>query len=476
MISSPRSHLVLLFLFCELLGNPICAQNSQDPTNPSPDKLRNIQATNRFFQFSLFPGISTNGYNSASFHNQFSINLFGGSSAGNGIFEIGGITNMNGQGVTGIQFAGLANIVGANAFTNLSTPEQRMLTNNGFRSNQKGIQAAGILNYVRNNSAGIQIAGGFNVTGDNSKGIQIAGLGNTAGGDSEGLQLAGLYNISTSSMSGIQLSAIVNITEGQLTGTQIALMNKAGRTKGGKSTPPTSARGFQLGLVNFCGDMDGWQVGLINFSKTFKGKQIGLINFFPRYGAKEIMRRGTPIGLLNFNSNGSYLRIQADEIFPYNLERSSGNCLNCTFLQSGMPIDDQNLIYNQNVLIGGFDPVLKTWGFGYGFQKVLYNKNSILITDVKNKRRMIAYGIKFMHLNYDGKFDSDFNLLNRLNFDWGRRKFGGYIFAGVSLNYFLFAGEQTIDVYKIRSAVVAAGKPFDLNAYFWPGYSIGYQF
>lgn len=469
--NSPGSLAVFLLLGFNALG-----QNSMDPTITPPDKLRNISVTNRFFQVSLFPGISTNGYNSASFHNQFSINLFGGISAGNGIFEVGAITNKNIQGVTGIQLAGLANIVGANAFMNLSVPEQRMLTNNGFRSNQQGIQFAGIMNYVRNNSAGIQLAGGFNVTGDNSKGVQIAGLGNTAGGDSEGLQLSSLFNISRSSMAGFQVSGLLNYTEGELSGLQIAFMNKAGKIKGGKTTPPTKRRGFQFGVINSAKDMDGWQIGLVNISRTFKGKQIGIINVFPKNGEKEFSRRGTPIGLINYRSKGSYLRFSTNEIFNYNIETSSGNCLNCTYVQSEMPLDDQNKIYNQNALIFGFDPILKTWGFGYGFQKVLYNKSSILPTDKRNMKRQILYGIKFMHLNHDGVFDENFNLLSRLNFDLGMRKFGGYIFAGLSLNYFMYTGETTIDVYKIRSEVLAGGRPFDLNANFWPGYSLGYQF
>ena len=456
-------------------GHVALGQNSVDPTMEAP--RRKLVTQERIFQFSLFPGISTNGLNSGSFYNKYSINLFGGVSAGNHIVELGGISNVNLQSTTGIQIAGLGNIVGTNAFSNLSVSEQRALTLDGFKSNAKGIQVAGLLNYVRNNVAGIQLTAGFNVVGDDSKGIQLAGFGNTAGGDSEGLQLASLYNISRSSMAGFQVSALLNYTEGQLSGAQIALVNKAGKIKGGKTTPPTGERGLQFGLLNFSKSLDGWQVGLVNFAKTFRGKQIGLINFFPKYGSKEIMRMGTPIGLLNFGSRGSYLRVHYNEMFPINVERTTGNCLNCTWTQSEMPIDDRHKIFNQNALILGLDLSLNTWGFGYGFQKVLYNKSSMLPTDPNNEKWLTTYGVKFMHLNRNRNFDKTFNLLNRINLDFGKRKWSGYMYVGVSLNYFIYAdGEAGADVYKIRSVVIPAGHPFNLNADFWPGYSAGFQF
>ncbi|MEO8473635.1 MAG: hypothetical protein ABI477_15655, partial [Chryseolinea sp.] len=80
---------------------------------------------NKVFQLSIFPGISTNGVSSGSYYNSFSLNLFGGLSAGNRVLEIGLLTSNNLKTTTGIQFAGLANIVGSNAFVNLSQSEER---------------------------------------------------------------------------------------------------------------------------------------------------------------------------------------------------------------------------------------------------------------------------------------------------------------------------------------------------------------
>ena len=87
-----------------------------------------------------------------------------------------------------------------------------------------------------------------------------------------------------------------------------------------------------------------------------------------------------------------------------------------------MPIDDRHKIFNQNALILGLDPSLNTWGFGYGFQKVLYNKSSMLPTDPNNEKWLTTYGVKFMHLNRNRNFDKTFNLLNRINLDFGKRK------------------------------------------------------
>ncbi|MBA4056426.1 MAG: hypothetical protein C0490_17050, partial [Marivirga sp.] len=429
------------------------------------------------FQFSLFPGISTNGIGSGSYYNSFSLNIFGGLSAGNRVLELGFITNSNFKTTTGIQIAGLANIVGTNAFINLTLSEERTLINTeDFEVNRKGIQLAGFLNYVLNHATGIQLSGGFNVVGNNFKGFQLAGIGNSAGENMIGVQLGGLYNLAKESVGGFQISAAFNYTDAQLSGMQLGLVNKARSIKGKKSTPPTRSRGWQIGLINASKEMDGLQVGLINFGGDMRGKQIGLINFFSKYPSKERVRMGTPIGLLNFGSKGSYWRVSYNEIYSTNIEYTTGNCLNCSWvIGSEMPFDDDNQIYNQNALILGYDPFQETWGFGYGFQKVLYNKFSMRPSPL-NKKRVISYGARFLHLNRSMSFDDSFNLLTRLNVDFGKRWRFLYVFAGVSVNYFLSEVEDSEEVYKIRTARMAAGKMGALNGEIWPGYVIGIQF
>jgi hypothetical protein len=446
---------------------------------------KKIREYERTFQFSLFPGISTNGISSGSYYNKYSLNVFGGLTAGNRNFEIGLITNSHFKSSTGIQIAGLANILGANAFVNLTLSEERALIHDDFEVNNEGIQIAGILNYVLNHSKGIMISGGFNHVGNDFKGFQVAGIGNSTGGFSLGVHLAGFYNLAKESVAGVQISSLFNYTDGQLSGSQIGLINKARRMKGRHSTPPTKAKSLQIGLINFSREMDGTQIGLINFGGAARGKQIGLINFFQRLGSKEDVRMGTPIGLLNLGSRGSYIRLSYNEIFPANLEYTTGNCLNCTWTQSGMPYRGRNRKFNQNALIVGYDPNRDTWGFGWGFQKVLYNKASMLPVPW-NEKRVITYGVKFLHLNKEMKLDRTFNLVTRLNLDWGKRypdpkppKKGDprfpYWYGGISLNYFLMEPQGDEKVFDIKSPEISAGKLWGLAGKLWPGYTLGIQ-
>src|SRR5687767_12034152 len=90
-------------------------------------KERKILLYERTFQLSLFPGISTNGVSSGSYINKYSLNLFGGVTGSNRNFEIGLTTNSHFRSSSGIEIAGLANIVGANAFVNLTLAEERAL-------------------------------------------------------------------------------------------------------------------------------------------------------------------------------------------------------------------------------------------------------------------------------------------------------------------------------------------------------------
>jgi hypothetical protein len=222
--------------------------------------------------------------------------------------------------------------------------------------------------------------------------------------------------------------------------------------------------------------MDGVQIGLINFGGDARGKQIGLVNFFSKEMPHERVRNGTPVGLLNYGSKGSYFRIYYNEVFATNIEYTTGNCLNCSrVFDSEMPFDDRNQIFNQNALILGYDPFQHTWGFGYGFQKVLYNKVTMEGSPL-NKKKIITYGIKFLHLNRDLTFDHSFNLLNKLNLDYGKRRGPLYVFMGVSLNYFLHEPMEIAEVYKIKSSLLSSGKVFAWNSTLWPGYQIGIQF
>jgi len=446
-----------------------------------PKVKRSIPELKRFFQVALFPGISSNGIYSGSYHNTISFNLFGGLSAGNKFLEVGTISNINLKKANGIQVAGLANVVGANAFVNLTDSEKRTryVNEEEVVSNFQGIQVAGMINYVRDHAGGIQLAGLLNVVGGDLKGIQVAGIGNSSGNStlthSEGFQLAGFYNISQRSIAGFQVSSLFNYTDGALSGLQLGLINKAYMMYGKHTLPPTRVKSLQLGLLNFSREMDGIQLGLFNFGGAALGTQIGLINFFSRYPTKEDVKKGMPIGILNFGSKGSVFRASFSDLFPITIEYTTGNCWNCSANLSELPFHENNTIYNQNPLLVGYNPLYKTWGFGWGVERILFNKHSMLPVDKLNNIRMMSYGIRFVRMNRENKLDTEFNLLGRIHAELGKKFRGHYVFIGTALNYFLHNPEVSASEYHINSVLFSIGQLFHNQAEFWPGYSLGIQ-
>src|SRR6188768_3445927 len=131
--------------------------------------------TTRPFQISLVPGVSTHGQMNSQVINNFSLNVFGGYTAGTNGFEIGGLFNIDQKDVKYFQAAGLFNSVGG-ALT--------------------GFQAAGINNIVQDNVYGFQAAGIYNHVSDSVKGFQAAGIGNFSKEKASGVQIAGVANIS----------------------------------------------------------------------------------------------------------------------------------------------------------------------------------------------------------------------------------------------------------------------------------------
>jgi hypothetical protein len=173
---------------------------------------------------------------------------------------------------------------------------------------------------------------------------------------------------------------------------------------------------------------------------------------------------------------GSYVRITYNELFPINLERSTGNCANCSaVLGSQMPYDENWKKFNQNPLLVGYNPANDSWGFGYGFQRLLFNKFSMVPTPanmLKNEKKMISYGLRVIHLNRSMKFDRIFNLVSRLNVDYGIRVRGIHFFAGVAVNYFVQEVHEPRNVYAVQSMRIPTGKVFGLNSSVWPGYNL----
>jgi len=422
-------------------------------------------------QFSSFPGISTAGLESGKYTYLYSFNLFSGISAGTKYFTFATISNLGTRCSSGIQLAGLANIIGTQSYLHLTDYEQRQLELEGKTPNQKGIQISGFMNFVRGESGGIQITGGFNNVYRNSSGFHLAGISNSVGGNMIGVQMAGFYNYTKKLIFGGQLGA-VNMGGGLLSGFQLGLINRV-KTLDGKAVSPYAASlGLQLGLINYSKSNHGIQIGLINRAKKMTGIQIGLINFFkkgPYPGGSR--HNGIPIGLLNIGSSDNRLRISRSDVLPQTIEYTTGNCHNCAFTKSGMPIDDRWYKTSQNALIFGYDHLNESeivWAAGYGFHRVYYNKNSAAANDFNNKRVYLSPAIRLVHLNKSRNFDPTLSLMTQLRFEVGLRVKRTTFFVGANANAFLYKEEDPLEIS--GQLLKGSGK---VNYQIWPGYVYG---
>jgi hypothetical protein len=189
--------------------------------------------TTRPFQVSVVPGLSTHGQLSSQVVNNFSLNLFGGYTAGTNGIEIGGLFNIDKKDVKYVQAAGLFNSVGGEV-----KGLQLAGINNLVQDNVKGLQAAGVNNFVTGKMNGLQMAGVYNHVSDSVKGVQVAGVGNFSGKKVSGVQIAGVANISNREMDGLQIAGVINYAK--------------------------KLRGLQIGLINIADTSSGYSIGLIN--------------------------------------------------------------------------------------------------------------------------------------------------------------------------------------------------------------------
>ena len=422
-------------------------------------------------QFSSFPGISTAGLESGKHTYRYSFNLFSGISAGTKYFAFATVSNLGTRSSSGIQLAGLGNIVGTQSYLHLTDYERKQLENEGKTPNQKGIQISGFMNFVRGESAGIQITGGFNNVYRNSSGFHLAGLSNSAGGNMIGVQMAGLYNYTKRLIYGGQIGAI-NMGGGMLSGFQVGLVNRAKTLDGKAMSVSAASKGLQLGLINYSQTNSGIQIGLINRAKKMTGVQIGLINFFkpgPYPGGNRY--NGVTNGLLNIGSTDNRLRLSRSDVIPQMVEYTTGNCHNCSFTQSAMPIDDRFYKTNQNALIFGYDHFNESeivFAVGYGFHRVYYNKSSASPNDFNNKRIYLSPAIRFVHLNKSRNFDPTLSLMTQLRFEAGIRVKRLTFLVGANANGYLYRGDRPLDVS--RELARGAGT---VSYQLWPGFVYG---
>lgn len=250
------------------------------------------------YQVSLIPGFSSHGMYNSQIIDHFSLNVFGGYTAGIDGAEIAGLFNFNRNNVSFLQVAGLSNIVGGST---------------------RGIQLAGLYNNVSNTAWGLQVAGLLNQAHYFTGGIQMAGLANM---DQEvaGLQVAGLMN-SYNRSKGITLAGLTNFA---LNGSwaQIA------------------------GLLNKSGDVGVLQLAaLMNKAKKVKGIQIGLINAADS--------SDYPVGLINFIKNGEKsITLSTDETLFTHVDFRSGGRVFYSLLGAAYKPGNDKLKYGLNIGLG----------------------------------------------------------------------------------------------------------------------------
>lgn len=448
-----------------ILSIKVNAQKLKDFYKPKPG------------QISLIPGFSTNGVNSGYYINTISINLLTGYSGGNKLFELGLISNFNETNVTGLQIAGIGNVVGGNAFNKFTSAEKLKWIQEGLKSNVTGLQIAGIANIIGGDElprfqhrsdmtgveisgfmnkvsgyvTGLQITGGFNFAEKGLLGVSFAGISNQCNDQVFGFQFAGLRNSAIKGIDGGQLSVLVNSTKESLIGYQISAFNFSKKINGRIIFPLSQTNfGIQLGLLNKTKVMNGYQVGIINIAGEMNGAQVGIINIF-KDGA------GTPIGLLNFGSGG-HTRIYASELFLYNVEKATGNCTNC----DNFPRPNNNRLIHS--LIIGHNPQFffngtPRWGIGYGIGKSVYK----WALPPYNEEWFYEYGLHLLHVNPEEKIQFPINPLVRIAASYGHRvnvKIQSfYLFGGLTFNYYV---PENIEMFNMKR-----------KNHFWPGIQMG---
>lgn len=423
------------------------------------------------FHFSVVPGLGTNGLHPGGFTNYVAINLTSGYSSANYILEIGGISNLNVNETRGLQFAGIANITGANAYEGMQLKEIDLKVKSGFEANLSGAQFSGVTNIVLKNAFGWQTTGGMNVVKGAFVGLQVAGISNTVLKYSFAVQLAGVWNVSAESMNGVQVSGLFNGTKGRLYGLQLGAFNKAGFIEGKNSFNSKDPTGLQLGIVNVANSMNGFQIGLVNIGKRMQGTQIGLINIY-RNGKTPQTRDGTSIGLLNIGSGG-YFSVYATELFYTNVEIATGTIKNRRMANETKEVQIQNALIFSNEM--NFIREHPSWAIGYGLKKMYFNRSA---TPGMSKMRYFSFGSDFLHVNHDRKkFTNELSLVTRPGITFGSRLHPNlkglfrslYFFGTVAYNFYLSHSGKRISPSFMAGNGEIGGRSYET----WPGFAAG---
>ena len=418
----------------------------------------------RLAQFSIVPAMGTNGIQPGSYINYFSLNLFSGYSAGNYLLEIGGLSNLNVMETRGLQFAGLTNITGANAYVGL-TSKEIVKQDIDYAKNLTGLQFSGLLNYVHNTVYGGQFTGGMNTAKGALWGVQIAGVYNMVKKYTTGVQIAGLYNISMQRMDGIQIASLFNYTQGLLIGTQLGMFNSADRIEGWNSYQRGDYSAVQIGLVNRARKMNGLQIGLVNLGGKSQGLMIGLVNIY-RNGDTQDRKGATAYGILNAGDFGNLL-LYSDETFTFNYQLTMGNSKNGNFA----PIRVGR--YWLNGLIYGHNPRFvdnsRSWTAGYSVGEYFYWN---VEPTPYNEYKFISITGEVLHYNYGKSTNEKINPLMKVKIAYGSKlhyKIPFHVFGGLSYNALVTNTSHAVNEKWLQ----AERRSSNGRMSFWPGIFFG---
>lgn len=242
----------------------------------------------------------------------------------------------------------------------------------GNNAGVKKAELGGVVNIVGNNVEGVQVAGVLNLVGKQVKGVQIAGTGNIVGGEVGYIQAGGLFNINKGSMTGAQISGLFNLNAKSQIGFQAAgLFNSNGKeigegvqVAGLSNLQSGSYEGVQIsGLLNFVsGEFEGVQIsGLLNYAKKVStGAQIGVFNYADSVGTL------IPIGLFSYIRRGGYhpIEFSVNEMEFTNLTFKTGVRKFYTILTVGMQ---------------PHQVAKRLWHFGYGVGTYWTLNNSLAV-------------------------------------------------------------------------------------------------
>lgn len=330
----------------------------------------------RAIQVSFVTPLGTNGMESWSAINHFSLNILTGYAGGVRGAEFTGLVSILKEELKGAQFAGLGNLV-------LGTTEGAQfsgLFNIGIKPSHAW-QLAGFINVVSDAVTGTQFSGFGNVASGTARGLQVGGFGNYAHGEAvtqitgfcnvtvgenKGLQVAGFSNVHTRDMKGAQIAGAANITTGCLKGVQIA--------------------------------------GLFNHTRRLQGIQIAPFNYV------DSLEKGVPIGVLSFVRNG-YIGVEfaASETMYGVFSFKTG-------IRKFYNILSVGAAYRNNMII---------WGWGYGLGGMI---------PLSDKWDLSIEGLCYQ-MNEGEWFTNRLNLLNKLQTaaSWKLSK-SLTLFGGISWN------------------------------------------